>query len=80
VCFDDMDVSFKCSLVGVWSYVRLCRLFSYNSGVSNGIFLAIICKMPRNETSCAGILPMENSSMLIKTQKHWGKWWVYRIF
>jgi hypothetical protein len=66
--------------VGVQSYVRLWKLFYYNSGVFNGVFPAKIYKMPRNETSCAGILQIENSYMLIKTQKHWGKWWVYRIF
>jgi len=75
-----MDVSFTCSSVGVWSYVRLCRLFYYNSGVSNVVFRAQIYKMPRNETSCAGILQIESSCILIKTQKHWGKWWIYRIF
>lgn len=80
VCTDDMDVSFMCSSVGVRSYVRLHRLFCYNSGVSTGIFPAKIHKMPRTETSWAGILQIENSCMLIKTQKHWGKWWVYRIF
>lgn len=66
---DDMDVSFTCSSVGVRSYVRLCRLFYYNSGVSNGVFPAKIYKMPRNETSCARILQIENSCMLIKKHK-----------
>lgn len=46
---DGMDVSFMCSSVGVRSYVRLCRLFYYNSGVSNGIFPAKIYKILRNE-------------------------------
>ena len=59
-CIDDVDVSFTCSLVGVRSYVRLCRLFYYNSGVLNRVFPTNIYKMPRNETSCAGILQIEN--------------------
>ena len=70
VCIDDKDVSITCSLFGVRSYVRLCRLFYYNSGVSNGVFPAKIYKMPRDETSCAGILQIENTCILIKTQKH----------
>jgi hypothetical protein len=60
VCIDDIDISFTSSSFGVRSYVRLCGLFYYNSGVYNGVLTAKIYKMPRNETTCAEILQIEN--------------------
>lgn len=58
-CNDNKDVSFTCSEIGVPRYVRMCRLFYYNSGVSNWVFRAKIYKMRTNETSCTGVLQIQ---------------------